>query len=239
MKLVLIILIICQAVILPCYAGEYKPWSEKLFTYIHKAYGEDAEKRMRYLNKLVIENQNKTDFEKLTITNNTFNLFPWISDKSLWEKSDYWATPLEVITTFGGDCEDMVFGKWMMLRHLGIPKDKLLFAYVIIKQTKQAHMVLLYRTDPTIPLGKSDIYVLDNMEGEIKLGKDRKDLQGIYIFDSAGTIYGINDDGVKREVSNIIKPNHFKNIDDLKARIREGRKKLKEHDGEDYVLPDL
>src|SRR5438128_1392962 len=120
MKLLIMLLILCNAVIAPCYAAPYKPWSEKLYAYVNKTYGSDAEKRMRYLNKLATQNQDKTDFEKLTLTNNTFNLFPWIADKNKWQKSDYWATPLEVITTFGGDCEDMVFGKWMMLRHLGM-----------------------------------------------------------------------------------------------------------------------
>ncbi len=238
MKLIIILLIICNATILPCYASD-KQWSEKLFSYVNKKYGDEAEKRMRYLNKLVIQNQDKTDLEKLTLTNNTFNLFPWIADKNKWKKEDYWETPLELVTTFGGDCEDMVFGKWMMLRHLGISKDKLLFAYVIIKQTNQAHMILLYRDNPDVPLGKSKIYVLDNMDGEVKLAKDRKDLKGVYIFDSSGAIYGVQDDGVKREVTNIIKPGHFKNYDDLKARILQGRKELKENDGEDYLLPDL
>ncbi len=239
MKLVIMLLIIYNAVIAPCYAAEYKPWGEKIYAFVNKTYGNEAEKRMRYLNKLLVENQDKTDFEKLTLTNNTFNLFPWIADENKWKKADYWATPIEVITTFGGDCEDMVFGKWMMLRHLGISKDKLLFAYVIIKHQQQAHMVLLYRDNPDVPLGKSKIYVLDNMEGEIKLAKDRKDLKGVYIFDSTGAIYGLKDNGVKREVTNILKPRHFKNYDDLKTRILESREKLEEIDDEDYLLPEL
>lgn len=37
------------------------------------------------------------------------------------------------------------------------------------------------------------------------------------------------------EVSNIIEPGHYKNINDLKARILEGRKQLKEIDDVDYV----
>ncbi len=238
MKLLLLLLIIFNATILPCYASD-KPWSEKLFIYVNKKYGDEAEKRMRYLNKLVIDNQDKSDMEKLTLTNNTFNLFPWIADRNKWKKEDYWETPLELITTFGGDCEDMVFAKWMMLRHLGIGKQKLLFAYVIIRQTNQAHMVLLYRDNPDAPLGKSKIYLLDNMEGEIRLARDRKDLQGVYIFDSSGAIYGLNDDGTSREVTNIIKPGHYKNYEDLKARILQGRNELKEIDNEDYLLPEL
>lgn len=239
MKLRIILLIIYNIAILPCYASEYKPWSEEIYAYINKEYGDEAQKRMRYLNKLVVENQDKTDFEKLTLVNNTFNMFPWISDQIKWKQADYWASPLQIITTFGGDCEDMVFGKWMMLRHLGIEKDKLLFAYVIMTQSNQAHMVLIYRENPAVPLSReSKMYVLDNMEGEVKLAKSRKDLKSIYIFDSSGTIYGINDDGVKREVSNILKPSHFKNFDVMKAKIIEDRMKLKKIDNS-VVFPDL
>lgn len=239
MKLAITLLIIFITVSFTCYAAPYKPWSENLFLYIKKEYGVEAEKRMRYLHKLIIENQDKTDFEKLTLTNNTLNLFPWIADKDKWNKDDHWATPLEVITTFGGDCEDIAFAKWIMLRHLGVAKNKLFFAYVKIKLSGQAHMVLLYKADPDILFDKSTVYLLDNMYGEVKLAKDRKDLQGIYIFDTFGTIYAMKDDGVKRVHSNIIPPGKFKKMNELKARYAISREKLKEANEGEYLLPEL
>lgn len=239
MKLAIILLIIFNLASFPCYATKYKPWNENLFVYIKREYGDESEKRMRYLHKLIIENQDKTDLEKLTLVNNTFNLFPWISDKNKWNKDDYWATPLEIITTFGGDCEDIVFAKWIMLRHLGIAKNKLFFGYVKIKELNQAHMVLLYKENPDIPFGKAKVYLLDNMDGEVRLAKDRKDLQGVYIFDTTTTIFTMQDDGEKRELSSILKPRHFKNLDDLRARYSESREKLKKANNGEYLLPEL
>lgn len=239
MKLAMVLLIIFSLASFPCYSENYKPWNESLFIHIKKSYGDEAEKRMRYLHKLIIANQDKTDFEKLTIANNTFNLFPWIADKEQWGKEDHWATPIEIITTFGGDCEDIAFAKWIMLRHLGIPKNKLFFAYVKIKEIDQAHMVLLYKDNPDALFDKATVYVLDNMESDIKLSKERKDLQAVYVFDTSSTIYTIKDDGVKRELSSILKPTHFKNLSDLKARFAKGREELKKANQGEYLLPEL
>lgn len=239
MKLAILLLIICNFLLSPCYAAPYKPWNENLFVYIKKEYGDEAEKRMRYLHKLIIENQDKTDLEKLILVNNTFNLFPWISDKDKWLKADYWATPLEIITSFGGDCEDIAIAKWIMLRHLGVDKNKLFFAYVKIKHMNQAHIVLLYKADPDKLFDQSTVYLLDNMDGDVKLGKERKDLQGIYFFDTYGKIYTIKDDGVKREHASVIEPGHLKSLNEFKKRYAESREKLKEANDGEYLLPNL
>lgn len=234
-----IFIIIMITSFFPAYASEYKPWSENVFTYIKDKYGQDAEKRMRYLHKLIIENQNKTDQEKLILVNNTFNQFPWISDKSKWQQADYWASPLEVITTFGGDCEDITFAKWTMLRHLGIDKDQLYFAYVVQKQSKQAHMVLLYKETPNVALDESKVYILDNMDPDVKLAKDRMDLKGVYAFKPSGEIYLIHDDGKKRSISGYLSSRHFKSLGELRRKFHQDREDLKKINNNEYLLPEL
>lgn len=52
-------------------------------------------------------NHEKPVMEKLKLTNDYLNNIPWIADPDLWKREDYWATPFETLTTFGGDCEDM------------------------------------------------------------------------------------------------------------------------------------
>lgn len=220
-------------------ANEYKPWSENLFSYIKNEYGEDAEKRMRYLNKLALENQDKTDMEKLELAHRTINQFPWISDQAKWKQADYWATPLEIITTFGGDCEDMVFAKWLLLRHLGVSKEHLYFAHVTLKGANQAHMVLLYQVDPDVQLDESQVYIIDNMDPDIRLAKERKDLKGVYALHPSGTIYGLKGEGADTTITNELSARQFKSFAELKEKFLEDREHLKDINDGEYLLPEL
>lgn len=229
----------------PSYGADV--WSENVFSYVKNKYGDDAEKRMRYLNKIIIDNQNKTDLEKLEIANNTINLFPWIADKSKWNQTDYWATPIETIATFGGDCEDMVFAKWLLLRHLGIKKHHLYYAYVKLGNTDKAHMVLLYNSTPNLALDKSKVYVLDNMDREVKLVGDRPDLEGVYVIDPDNKILIITKDKTqlnekhknKHNIEQVLSAKHFKKFSELKAHFMKDREQFKELNDGQYLLPDL
>ena len=87
----------------PAASEEFQPWSENVFAYIKQEFGEEAEKRMRFVEKFILDNQTIPDMEKVTKTNEVSNHLPWIADANHWKKADYWATPLETITTFGGD----------------------------------------------------------------------------------------------------------------------------------------
>ena len=84
--------------------AEFQPWSENVFAHIKQEYGDEAEERMRFVEKFIIDNQDIPDMEKVVKTNQVSNHLPWIADANHWKESDYWATPLETITTFGGDC---------------------------------------------------------------------------------------------------------------------------------------
>ncbi len=239
MRLLSTLFIILSLISFSTYASDYKPWSEDLFAYIKKTYGDESEKRMRFLEKTIIENQDKTEMEKLTIANNTINLFPWIADENHWKKSDYWATPLEMITSFGGDCEDMVFTKWIMLRHLGIKRHEMYFAYVKLKSGQKAHMVLLFNPTPEKSLNDSKVYILDNLQSEIELVSKRVDLLGVYAIDPDGKILIVKNDDGKEKISKVIEARGFKKFEDLKKKFLEDREKLKDVNGGNYLLPDL
>lgn len=217
--------------------GEYQPWSEKVFEHVRQEYGTDAEKRLRYLHTMVVENQDLPDMEKVELVNKTLNHLPWIADSSHWKQADYWAAPMETITTFGGDCEDIAIVKWVVLVHLGITKEHLRLAYVKIKATGENHMVLLYIANPSAPTAQQEAYVLDNYVPEIKRGNERKDLLGIYFTDADGNVVLLDDKDGKRSIKGEYKERKIRKLEDLKGKIAQDRKKFQEINDGRPLLP--
>ena len=115
-------------------------------------------------------------------------------DISVWQKNDYWATPLETIGQGRGDCEDFAIIKYVALREAGIPTSKLRLVYVKATLetrnglTQQAHMVLAY-----YPAPNAEPLILDNLEHTIRPASQRKDLQPVFSFNSEGIFSGAAD----------------------------------------------
>lgn len=216
---------------------EYQPWSERVFQHVAQEYGPDAEKRLRYLHTMILENQDLPIMEKVELVNKTLNHLPWIADSSHWKQADYWAAPMETIATFGGDCEDIAIVKWVMLVHLGVSRDHLRLAYVKIKATGENHMVLLFVKKPSAPVGQQEIYVLDNYVKEVKLGSERTDLLGIYITDADGNIVLLEDKDGKRSIKGEYKERKIRKLEDLKKKIAEDRQKFVELNDGRQLLP--
>lgn len=86
--------------------------------------------------------------------NNLVNRSPYILDNKNWGKSDYWATPTEFLRR-GGDCEDFAIAKYMALRMLGVPEERLRVVIVHDNQKNIPHAVLVVYTD-------QDAWILDN-----------------------------------------------------------------------------
>jgi predicted transglutaminase-like cysteine proteinase len=147
-------------------------------------YGLPARKRLNAWLELMANNKQKTEQEKLELVNNFFNQILFVSDLDHYGVTDYWATPLEMLGSGGGDCEDYSISKYFTLLALGVPIDKLKITYV--KATgyglqNAAHMVLTYYSSPSaMPL------VLDNLNGEIKPADKRLDLTPVYSFNGDG-----------------------------------------------------
>ena len=148
---------------------------------IEKKYGDYAKKRINSWMKVIQENKNKTELEKLEAVNLFFNLFEFMSDISHWGEQDYWASPLEFVVSGGGDCEDFSIAKYFTLLELGVPDEKMLITYVKAIEINQAHMVLTYYETPSsVPL------VLDNLNGEMLPATKRPDLVPVYSFNGKG-----------------------------------------------------
>jgi len=161
-------------------AGELGITSEML-DMVASEYGRSARGRVIDWQNLVDKNLSRSDKDKLRAVNRFFNRNRFLTDQEHWHKEDYWATPIELLGTKGGDCEDFAIAKYITLRALGIPDNKLRITYVKSLKLNQAHMVLTYYSTPkAIPL------VLDNLINQIKPANSRVDLRPIYSFNGDG-----------------------------------------------------
>ncbi len=144
---------------------------------IEKKYGAIAKERFFTLNTALESLKDKSDLEKLQGVNDFYNQVLYTSDLQNFGMHDYWATPLEFLGRYRGDCEDYVIAKYFALRHLGIESSELYFSYVKSLKYREAHMVLTYFPTPqAVPL------VLDNYEPRILSADQRKDLVPVYNF---------------------------------------------------------
>ena len=113
-------------------------------------------------------------------------------DGSIWNTSEYWATPMETIGQGRGDCEDFAIIKYFTLKEAGIPLAKLRLIYVKARLESpagpylQAHMVLAYYPTPD-----AEPLVLDNLIPEILPASQRKDLQPVFSFNSEAIWGGV------------------------------------------------
>lgn len=68
----------------------------------------------------------------------------YVSDKEQYHEDDYWASPIETIMNGKGDCEDFAILQKEVLRHLGVPEEKMVIALVNRSGEKSPdHAVLL------------------------------------------------------------------------------------------------
>nr|WP_079992510.1 transglutaminase-like cysteine peptidase [Campylobacter pinnipediorum] len=179
-------------------------------------YGESARRRAVALNSLMSSIANASESEKLIRVNNFFNSFRWQDDLKVWNKKDYWATRMEFVGKGAGDCEDYVIAKYFTLKQLGIDTNKLYFTYVKAIKYNQAHMVLsYYETPKSIPL------ILDNINGNIKIATQRKDLIPVYSF-NGDSLYLAKQEGLGQVIPGGNKKQNPKWIDLVDRIKKEG-----------------
>ena len=151
--------------------------------------------------------------DKLTLVNDFMNKTPFLADIVHWGKEDYWATPIEFLSTNGGDCEDFSIAKYFTLRALGVPDDKLRITYVKeLVRYRQAHMVLLYFSSPD-----AEPVVLDNINGTILPAFTRTDLLPVYSFNGSILWLAKEQRGRAEQVGGSDRIGHWR---DLQARMR-------------------
>lgn len=138
-----------------------------------------AHERIALWERLIRKHKDSNHREKLRAVNRFFNKMTFVNDLDHWGKEDYWATPLQMLTRNGGDCEDYSIAKYFTLRKMGIPAEYMRLTYVKALKLNQAHMVLAYHPDPD-----SSPLILDNLTDEIQTASSRDDLLPVYSFNS-------------------------------------------------------
>lgn len=136
-----------------------------------------ATQRLQAWRQLLAETPGLPIADQLERVNQFFNAIPFMEDEAHWGRSDYWATPIELMVSGAGDCEDFAIAKYFTLRQLGIPAERLRITYVRALRPRQAHMVLAYYEHPD-----DEPAVLDNLDPQIRPASERDDLQPVYGF---------------------------------------------------------
>jgi len=161
---------------LSSFADEF-PISRQLMNKIELEHGDYARQRVVDWEALINSNKNVDSLEKLQVVNAFFNKMNFVKDIDHWGTEDYWATPLQMLTSNGGDCEDYSIAKYFTLRKMGVPAERMRLTYVKAVKLNQAHMVLTY-----YPAPDEEPLVLDNLVDGIQTASKRKDLLPVYSF---------------------------------------------------------
>jgi len=155
-------------------------------------FGESGTASVATWRDLLTQAGNQPDAVKLRRVNEFFNRrIRFGEDSDIWGKQDYWATPLETLGRGEGDCEDFAIAKYVTLKLLGIPSEKLRMTYVKARIggpqsiIVQAHMVLSY-----YPAPGDEPLVLDNLISDIRPASRRTDLTTIFGFNAEGLWVG-------------------------------------------------
>lgn len=163
-------------------------FSDTLLSAMAQRFSPDAPKRLLIWQKMMNDMRGAEAIgaraqepraESLTLrkTNEFFNQIPYFNDIVHWRREDYWATPVESLSSFGADCEDYSIAKYLSLKDLGIPIERLRITYVRAKDLGESHMVLAYYPTPD-----ADPLILDNLTRELKPASQRPDLEPVYSF---------------------------------------------------------
>ncbi|WP_234086659.1 transglutaminase-like cysteine peptidase [Azonexus sp. R2A61] len=183
--LIAALMIVCAT---PTLAAGLVNFSQNLLDYVARQYTSDAPKRLLIWQKLLNDmrgaeaigaKQQEPKAESLTLRkiNTFFNQVPYISDLRHWRQEDYWATPVEMLGSYGGDCEDYSIAKYLSLKDLGLPIDRLRITYVRAKELNESHMVLAYYPTPD-----GEPLIMDNLIPELRPASQRPDLEPVYSF---------------------------------------------------------
>ena len=157
---------------------------------IRKEHGEQAIQNIKAWEALINNHRHESDLKKLRLVTDFFNKYKPVSDQSLWQKENYWATPIELLERGTGDCEDYVIAKYFTLKTMGVPISKLRLVYATSHKLKEPHMVLAYYERPD-----ADPFILDNLTNWISYSSERPDLVPVYTFNGNNIWFALKKKG--------------------------------------------
>ncbi|MFC4863867.1 transglutaminase-like cysteine peptidase [Pseudomonas sp. JS3066] len=152
-----------------------------------------AKDRLHAWRDLLETGHRLTERQQLEAVNRQINRqVRFTDDSALWQRRDYWATPVETLAKGAGDCEDFALAKYFTLLQLGVDPSKLRITYARALELNQAHMVVTYYETPD-----AEPLVLDNLVDDILTSSRRKDLALRYAFDADG-LYAMKGGALRR-----------------------------------------
>jgi len=168
---------------------------DRMLVLAGQRYGDSGASSVAAWRDLLNQTSSQSDTVKLRWVNDFFNRrIRFGEDSDIWGKRDHWATPLETLGRGAGDCEDFAIAKYVTLKLLGIPSEKLRMTYVKARiggpqsNLVQAHMVLSY-----YPAPGDEPLVLDNLISDIRPASRRSDLTMVFGFNTEGLwVGGVN-----------------------------------------------
>lgn len=192
------------------FAQEAVTITDAQITKLATSFGPVAKERLSNWRAIMSNPKNRAlpERQKLELVNDFMNQTPFKSDKEHWGKDDYWATPVEFLSTNGGDCEDFSIAKYFTLRALGVADDKLQITYVKeIKIYNEAHMVLAYFATPD-----AEPLILDNINKTIQPASNRSDLVPVYSFNGSGLWLAKQQQGRGQSAGSSDRIGHWKDL---------------------------
>ncbi|WP_286830005.1 MULTISPECIES: transglutaminase-like cysteine peptidase [Kordiimonas] len=105
-------------------------------------------------NQFITDHTESSGFDLLEAVNEYMNKSPYIVDPVNWGIPDYWATPDEFFLK-DGDCEDYAISKYITLKRLGVPIDRMRLVILQDENLRTAHAVLAVESE-------GETYILDN-----------------------------------------------------------------------------
>lgn len=151
--------------------------SDEFVRILRADYGADAALRGRQLGLLLNRLRRAPLSEQLHRINRYFNAFRFRSDRKQWGREDYWASPVEFIGRFAGDCEDYAIGKYFALRWLGLARESMQVSYVHNSARNQYHVVLQVKVGDG-----AEAVILDSVNPYVLPVSERQDLTKLVGF---------------------------------------------------------
>jgi predicted transglutaminase-like cysteine proteinase len=155
--------------------------TQEILEGVARRYGTPAVQRLEGWQQVMRAYRDRPERDKLRAVNQFFNTVRYRGDPENWGESDYWATPVELLSVNAGDCEDFSIAKYFTLREMGVPEERLRITYVKALRPDQVHMVLAYYATP-----EAEPVLLDNLTDEIRPASERSDLVPVYSFNGEG-----------------------------------------------------
>lgn len=134
----------------------FTKWTTVISRFEEQMKAQSSSPRMQLWKAAIRDLKGKSVKEQIEGVDGYVNEVRYIEDGDNYNKSDYWATPIEFFSR-GGDCEDFAIAKYASLRALGFSSDQLRIAIVQDKIKNIPHAILIVYSD-------EGTFVLDNQD---------------------------------------------------------------------------